>query len=432
MRSTKGFTGGAGTGKTTSLLSELDAHLAAYPLNHGQRVLALTFMHGSRHRLAERLKKSSVKRYHECSTLDRFAWDICRRWRSRLRNNRKFVPSDSDAPDYDLTCETAGWLLTSSDVVKWLASRYPVVILDEFQDCAPVRLALAQHLHGHVRILVAADDFQNLNLTDESPGVTWLRSLNVCNELTINRRTDDADLIAAAQALRAGTPLPACASKSFKLISAPSADVAASFISKTVAPAAGKDIVIISAVRPGTSIWVDRVIKLVMTKQYGKMKAGPVAVKWETTIDSMVEKTKEALGIVKGSGEICTETILALPRGAVATQLCRWAEHQRRVLGRTEFRATEVCAQVERAVQYVRSFGTMPQAGRHAMTIHQAKNREFPVVIVLWPFQVVSDAVLARRWLYNAITRAKRRAIVIVEDPKKNRLYAPPFSCPSV
>jgi ATP-dependent exoDNAse (exonuclease V) alpha subunit len=62
------------------------------------------------------------------------------------------------------------------------------------------------------------------------------------------------------------------------------------------------------------------------------------------------------------------------------------------------------------------------------MTIHQAKNREFPVVIVLWPFKVVGDAVLARRWLYNAITRARRRAIVIVQDPQKQRLNRPPFA----
>jgi ATP-dependent exoDNAse (exonuclease V) alpha subunit len=42
----------------------------------------------------------------------------------------------------------------------------------------------------------------------------------------------------------------------------------------------------------------------------------------------------------------------------------------------------------------------------------------------------VGDVVLARRWLYNAITRAKRRAIVIVQDPKKNRLNASPFAYP--
>jgi ATP-dependent exoDNAse (exonuclease V) alpha subunit len=50
---------------------------------------------------------------------------------------------------------------------------------------------------------------------------------------------------------------------------------------------------------------------------------------------------------------------------------------------------------------------------------------------VLWPFRVVGDVVLARRWLYNAITRAKRRAIVIVEDPQKRRLNAPPFAYPT-
>jgi superfamily I DNA/RNA helicase len=97
--STKGFTGGAGTGKTTSLLRELDAHLATNPLADGQRVLALTFMHGSRHRLAERLAKSSARRHFECMTLDRFAWDICRRWRSRLRSSGGLVPLDMDAPD---------------------------------------------------------------------------------------------------------------------------------------------------------------------------------------------------------------------------------------------------------------------------------------------------------------------------------------------
>ena len=426
--STRGFTGGAGTGKTTSLLRELDAHLAAHPLAPGQRVLALTFMHGSRHRLAERLAKSSARRHCECMTLDRFAWDICRRWRSRLRAGGGLVPLDLDVPDYDATCETAGRLLAASDVVKWVAALYPVIVLDEFQDCAPVRLALAQHLHGSVKMLLAADDFQNLNRTDESPGVVWLRGLGVSEELTVNRRTADADLIAVAQSLRAGTPLPSGISNSFKLIGAPSAAVAASFISQTMAPAASKDTVLLSAARPGTSAWVDKVIELVTTKQYGKQKAGPVPIKWETTADSIIETTIAALGIANGNPEISTTAILALPRSPIATQLSRWVEHQRRVLGRTEFSATEVRAQVKRAVQHVRSFGSMPQGGRRAMTIHQAKNREFPVVIALWPFRVVGDAVLARRWLYNAITRAKRRAIVIVEDPLKKRLNQPPFA----
>lgn len=425
--STKGFTGGAGTGKTTRLLQELDTHLAAHPLAVDQRVLALTFMHGSRQRLAERLAKSTARRHCECMTLDRFAWNICRRWRSRLRAHG-LLPLNLDAPDYDATCETAGKLLATSDVAKWVAARYPVIVLDEFQDCAPVRLALAQHLHGNVTMLVAADDFQNLNRADESPGFVWLRGLNASEELTINRRTADADLIAAAQALRVGTSLPTSNSTSFKLIAAPSPAVAASFISQTMSPAAGKDAVLLSAARPGTSKWVDTVIEFVTTKQYGKQKAGPVPIKWETTADILTETTIAELGIAEGNGQIGAAAVIALPRGPVATQLKRWVEHQRRVLGRNEFGAAEVRAHVKRLVQQVRSFGSPPHGARRAMTIHQAKNREFPVVIVLWPFRVVGDVVLARRWLYNAITRAKRRAIVIVEDPKQQRIGTPPFA----
>ena len=426
--STKGFMGGAGTGKTTCLLRELENHLTAYPLGPGQLVLALTFMHGSRLRLEERLANSSARRHCECMTLDRFAWKICLRWRSRLRAAGCVVPLDLDSPAFDATCEAAGKLLESSDVARWVAARYPVIVLDEFQDCAPVRLALAQRLHGRVAMFVAADDFQNLNLTDESPGVAWLRGLNVCEELTVNRRTTDVDLIAAAHALRAGAPLVNGANPSFKLMNVQSAPQAASFISQTMAPAGGKDVVLLSAARPGKSSWVDTVIELVKTKQYGKQKAGPVPIKWETTSDSLAETTIAALGIADGNGRTGAAAILALPRSPLAMQLNRWVEHQRRVLGRSEFGADEVRSQIKCAVQQVRSFSALAQGGRRAMTIHQAKNREFPVVIVLWPFEVRGDAMLARRLLYNAITRSKRRAIVIVHDPQKKRLNAPPFA----
>ena len=425
----KGFMGGAGTGKTTRLLFELESHLGLHPLGVDQRVLALTFMHGSRQRLAERLAKSTARRHCECMTLDRFAWNICRRWRSRIRASSGLVPTDSNSPDYDATCEAAGKLLASKDVARWIAGRYPVIVLDEFQDCAPVRLTLAQSLHGRVTMLVAADDFQNLNLTDESPGVAWLRSLNICEELTVNRRTSVAELIAASQALRVGRPLVVGGNPSFKLMSVQSAPQAAAFISLTMTGTGGKDVVLLSAVRSGTSPWVDKVIELVRTKQYGKsVKVGPVPIAWETTADGLAATTIATLGIAEGNGQVGAEAILALSRSSVATQLSRWVEHQRRVLGRTEFGAMEIRSQIGRVVQRVRSFGALSQAGRRAMTIHQAKNREFPVVILLWPFQVPGDAGLARRWLYNAITRAKRRAIVIVQDPHKTRIGAPPFS----
>jgi superfamily I DNA/RNA helicase len=59
------------------------------------------------------------------------------------------------------------------------------------------------------------------------------------------------------------------------------------------------------------------------------------------------------------------------------------------------------------------------------MTVHQAKNREFSRVIVLWPYEVPREMEKQRRLLYNAITRAKAHAVVIVQSP--NRLDQPPF-----
>jgi hypothetical protein len=66
------------------------------------------------------------------------------------------------------------------------------------------------------------------------------------------------------------------------------------------------------------------------------------------------------------------------------------------------------------------------------MTINQAKNREFEGVIILWPFAVGGALESQRRRLYNALTRAQKWAIVIVQDaPKKtSRLAGSPFSKP--
>lgn len=64
------------------------------------------------------------------------------------------------------------------------------------------------------------------------------------------------------------------------------------------------------------------------------------------------------------------------------------------------------------------------------MTIHQAKNQEFDDVLVLWPYQISGSDEKLRRLLYNGITRAKKRAMVIVQNnaKKDDRLLKPPFT----
>ena len=72
--------GVAGSGKTVRLMEILGEALAVSPLAEGQRVLALTFMHGARRRLNEKLRRvPSLGGRFECVTIDSFAWRLLRR-----------------------------------------------------------------------------------------------------------------------------------------------------------------------------------------------------------------------------------------------------------------------------------------------------------------------------------------------------------------
>jgi gamma-glutamylcyclotransferase (GGCT)/AIG2-like uncharacterized protein YtfP len=211
--------------------------------------------------------------------------------------------------------------------------------------------------------------------------------------------------------------------------SVPKADVAASYISKTIWPASGKNVVLLSPAKPASSPWVRKIVELVGKNKYGDRKEiGPVAIHWEASSESIETAAFAELGIGAGDGLIDASAIQSLARSPLASRLRRWAEYQRRVLGQTKFSAAALRAQVRRALHQMRAFGPTPSTSRRAMTIHQAKNQEFPVVIILWPFEVKGEPIRLRRLLYNAVTRAKRRAIIIVNDPKKDRLGLPPFA----
>lgn len=59
------------------------------------------------------------------------------------------------------------------------------------------------------------------------------------------------------------------------------------------------------------------------------------------------------------------------------------------------------------------------RSGRVAMTIKAAKNQEFRNVAVLWPHKIGGDVLFRRKLLYNGITRAMERAVVIVQGGSK-------------
>jgi superfamily I DNA/RNA helicase len=109
--------GAAGCGKTHRLMQLLAERLAASPLVEGQRVLALTFMHGARRRLVDRLRTvPGLAGRVECSTIDGFAWRLLRRWRGQA-SALGILPIAED--EFDAVCDAAGALLEQPQIRAW-------------------------------------------------------------------------------------------------------------------------------------------------------------------------------------------------------------------------------------------------------------------------------------------------------------------------
>jgi UvrD-like helicase family protein len=424
------FTGAAGTGKTKRLVEKLEGRLQEAALLPEQRVVALTRMHGSRFRMIERLAESAARRIVDCMTLDRFAWELVSRWRSRLRELGHAAPTEFE---YDATCDAAAQLLTEPAIVAWVHHRFPVVVIDEFQDCRTGRLGIAQGLSAKADLLVAADAFQDLSETGQSPAVDWLDSVAHVENLTTVHRTSDGGLLKAALALRSGNPV--ANGGNAKFFAAQNPNVAAAFLARGIAWSGGKEVVVISPTTEEKSPFVRDTFKRLAAKPFEKdgKKYGPYTVHWERSRENLEGDLCERLQLADDGD--ATAPAPAFPAGAKLPgqrDVEQWVERQRRVCGQTVFSSAELRAAVHRSVQLLRA-QPYRRSGLRAMTIHQAKNREFDNVLVLWPVQVPSDPEAQRRLLYNALTRAKNLATVIVQDPApaKSRLTVPPFSMAS-
>jgi superfamily I DNA/RNA helicase len=117
-----------------------------------------------------------------------------------------------------------------------------------------------------------------------------------------------------------------------------------------------------------------------------------------------------------------------------ASTLKESLERKIRLAGQLSFSVGEVRTEASRVLQRLRSRSSRNLRGAVAMTIHQAKNREYENTIILWPLEVAGKPESLRRLLYNGVTRAKSRVLIIVHSPPdkkrqvKDRLALPPFS----
>ena len=223
--------GPAGTGKTTRLFRELRRVLRECPLADDQRVLALTKMHGSRRRMDGQLRATSVLRgRYRCSTADSLAWSIVRRWRTLARKKSR---EELVEENYEQVCSLAGDLLADTTVSRWLIRAFPIVAVDEFQDCKGGQLAMMSSLSNWATCIVAADDFQDLEDTETNPAVAWARINGMSESLSVIRRTSASGLLRASRALREGRGVPDNGG-GFTVLGAPNHNVGASFVSNNL------------------------------------------------------------------------------------------------------------------------------------------------------------------------------------------------------
>ncbi|AVP98911.1 hypothetical protein C7S18_17760 [Ahniella affigens] len=416
----KAFIGGAGCGKTYRLLQSLIAQLEAAPLLEGQKVLALTFMHGSRRRLEERLGQlPALGRRAECATVDSFAWKLVRRWRALAA---RLGHANIDPNQYNRVCDAAGELLQIQEVRGWVAASFPILLVDEAQDLTANRLRLVQGLATSLQVFAAADEFQCLDeRLRPNPACTWLSEVCPPEELTQPRRTNVTELLDAAAAIRSGLA-PSSGTK-FKVQLTPKPPLAGSWIASNLDwYGGGKGVAIIT---PALGQFAKSALTWIANNKTSR-GAGPYVISWE---ESGVDATNAffaqlALQDINHVSDV-SRWLGAGGDPRVAREVTDWMEMQRRAKSKVSFSREEI----ERVISHVfaqrRRIGKSDGRGWRGMTVHGAKNREFDNVIVLWPASTTGSDDQKRRLLYNAVTRAKSRCIVLVQA--KAHLKQAPF-----
>ena len=415
------FSGGAGCGKTYQVMLALAEYLHKVPLSDGQKVLALTYMHGSRRRLHERLSGiKQVANKFECLVIDSMAWRVVSRWRSLLTSMGFDFPA---VGEFNRVCEGAALLLAEDIVSRWVAATYPVMILDEAQDLDAVRLSIVQVLSRHIELIAAADEFQCLEAAlRPNPACRWLEGVCTPEHLVVPRRTNLRELLDAAHAIRSGNA--PVSGREFQIAATARPGLAGTYLANALGWYGRRQNVAI--ITPATGRFPTGVTDWVAANRT-KKNNGPFLVKWEHSESKAITRFLDGLKLPERSDAGHFERLItAVGDDRTAKDMRHWFDVQRRTQGRIEFDKLDVVEAIQQSFSSRKHSPSTAQRVPLAMTVHGAKNREFDMVVVLWPAAMTGDVEQKRRLLYNAVTRAKSRCLVLIET--KDALASPPFT----
>ncbi|MXS78943.1 hypothetical protein ABF87_13455 [Nitrosomonas sp. JL21] len=439
------FEGPAGTGKTWNLMRSLEGLVMSQPLQKHQKVLAVTFMHGSRSRLHGALSElPRLRRRFDCMTFDALAGHIASRWRDLLDVTGADTAIPETENEYDKTCYEAALLLGIATVQNWVKGTYPIVLVDEAQDLSPARLGMMQGLARGCVLLAAADEYQHLEDSHgNNAAIGWLSSNMNVTRLAQPRRTSDQGLIQVAHSLRNSEgimPLLNNGSNgrkhlgSFSLIAVPSWQYMAWHIGHSLfsAQQGTHAILTLSAGDPNANNAINKVKTEVQNLNRSRGTTfGPFPdIYQERKTETEAQDCITSIGALDEAIPIDRALIhsAAIEDNHVRDAMQRWCRKYQRVLGYGSCEPDDFNAAIHEAFHNKKRYIRGADKRRQSMLIHQAKNREFDNVIVLWTYSLAGDASdeYKRRLLYNAITRAKRSCTVIVLGA--NRINSAPFS----
>ncbi len=433
------FQGEAGTGKTTELIKATVKFVQENEFLPYQKILALTFMHGSRKRLIQRLSKESilVKKF-DCSTIDSFAAQLLLRWRSFfLEKEKDFSINDLS---YDNTCARAAELINEEEVRNWIKRKYPLILIDEMQDCKTQRLQIIKNLSKTIDMYVAADSFQDLDTDDDSNEATdWLATNAEIKELNTVHRTNISSIIELSKKIRNSESIIQRAQNAY-VLRCYNHNGAAKGIVRNLAFSFRlcSNHVILSPTKPETSPFIKNTLDLVTTTRLEvvlkrkpkeiKKELGPFLCDIEISEEELCNSTKNILKISCSKNHYTIKELLTYSSNGIINLFHSWVKRKNNILGQTNFSYEELNYIVSLIVHTYRSHYKKNHSNLRFMTIHQAKNQEFDHVILLWPYEVRGTDRKKRKLFYNAVTRAKKRVDILVLDPNNRILNSAPFA----
>ena len=418
--------GQAGTGKTTWLMEKAKDYAPMLLKGEHQSMLAITRMHGARRRVKMKLCETCPAIRCSVATIDGFALSILNRWRTALGHMKPVKAADGDVnfadsifgieADFARVLIASTQLLQSPTVRRVIGETYPLILIDEFQDCHGPLLDFVKALSECSTLIVAADDFQLLESSVSGcPAAEWLQTKDdgtsyQCTQLTTCHRTSVTNILDAARCLRDNIR---ATGETIPVFCCPNYGPAAFKIIEALVYHARQWQGSTALICPSHDDFLQQVLAS-CDSQLQRKSQRPISWFHECAAREEREKLHECLGI--GSQTSCVDGWTA-PTGDLApavAQVVARTQRFSRLRGLQNIPHDVVARHVDAVVHEHRAYcGYSPK--RIVTTIHGAKNREFDNVFVLWPYRVISDNEQKRRLLYNAITRSKQNCTLLVQ-----------------